>query len=254
MPCKHEIVSIPNHEGIAWDDVWSFNPQAGSQWDGFRHFSSEDSDGNRVWYGGTTSEEILDNKCGRIGVGHWAQKGIAARGFLIDYVSYAESKGRQANGMDGTAITLEEILDIARNCHITFKPGDVFFLRCGFTKTWNSLSEAEKDQYPHNTLAQKHAHSGIIHSEDVIRFLWDNHFVAVAGDGVSFEVRPARNHEWNLHSILLPGWGMPIGEMFDLERLSDICKKLNRWTFFVTSSPLNHPRGVASPPNCMAIF
>ena len=84
---------IPNYEGIAWDDIWRFNPQASSQWDGFRHFSTDMGDGTRAWYGGTTSDEISKGESDRIGVGHWAQEGIAARGVLIDYVSYAEKKG-----------------------------------------------------------------------------------------------------------------------------------------------------------------
>lgn len=84
---------IPNYEGIAWDDIWRFNPQASSQWDGFRHFSYDMGDGSRKWYGGTSSDEISKMESDRIGIGHWAQEGIAARGFLIDYVSYAEKKG-----------------------------------------------------------------------------------------------------------------------------------------------------------------
>ena len=212
------------------------------------------SDGKRAWYGGTTADEIINSESDRIGIGHWAQDGIAARGFLIDYVSYAQQKGLDVNGMDGHAITLEEVKEIANQCNIAFKPGDIFFLRCGFTRTWNSLSAERKQQYGENTLVQKHAHSGLIQSEAVTRFIWDNHIVAVAGDGVSFEVRPTRDNEWSMHHILLAGWGVPIGEMFDLERLAELCKNLNRWTFFVTSTPLNHPRAVASPPNCMAIF
>jgi hypothetical protein len=247
-------VPIPNYEGIAWDDIWRFNPQAGSQWDGFRHYSAPTADGKRAWYGGTVSDEISNLESDRISIGHWAQNGIAARGFLIDYVSYAEKKGLKANGMNGHAITLEEVKEIAAECNITFKPGDVFFLRCGFTKTWNSLSLEEKKQYRADTLVHKHGHSGLIQSEAVIRFLWENHVVAVAGDGVSFEVRPTLDTEWSLHPILLAGWGVPIGEMFDLERLAEMCKKLNRWTFFITSSPLNHPSAVSSPPNCMALF
>jgi hypothetical protein len=247
-------VPIPNYEGIAWDDIWRFNPQAGSQWDGFRHYSAPTADGKRAWYGGTVSDEISNLESDRISIGHWAQNGIAARGFLIDYVSYAEKKGLKANGMNGHAITLEEVKEIAAECNITFKPGDAFFLRCGFTKTWNSLSLEEKKQYRADTLVHKHGHSGLIQSEAVIRFLWENHVVAVAGDGVSFEVRPTLDTEWSLHPILLAGWGVPIGEMFDLERLAEMCKKLNRWTFFITSSPLNHPRAVSSPPNCMALF
>jgi hypothetical protein len=90
FPCEHQIVPIPNYEGIAWDDIWRFNPQASSQWDGFRHYSADMGDGTRKWYGGTTSDEISQGKSDRIGVGHWAQQGIAARGVFIDYVSYAE--------------------------------------------------------------------------------------------------------------------------------------------------------------------
>jgi len=57
-----------------------------------------------------------------------------------------------------------------------------------------------------------------------------------------------------LHDFLLPGWGMPIGEMWDLEALAAECERQQRWTFFLTSSPLNLPGGVASPPNALAIF
>ena len=44
------------------------------------------------------------------------------------------------------------------------------------------------------------------------------------------------------------------GEIFDLEALSKTCHELQRYTFFVTSMPLNMPGGVSSPPNAMAIF
>jgi hypothetical protein len=44
------------------------------------------------------------------------------------------------------------------------------------------------------------------------------------------------------------------GELFDLEELSKICKKQGRYSFFLTSMPLNMPGGVSSPPNAIAIF
>jgi hypothetical protein len=47
---------------------------------------------------------------------------------------------------------------------------------------------------------------------------------------------------------------MPIGELFDLEKLAEHCKKENRWSFFLTSEVCNVPGGVASPPNGLAIF
>ena len=60
--------------------------------------------------------------------------------------------------------------------------------------------------------------------------------------------------DFHLHEVLLSGWGCPIGELFDLEKLSEHCKKIKRWSFFITSEVSNVPGGVASPPNILAIF
>ena len=113
------------------------------------------------------------------------------------------------------------------------------------------MSDAERKAYSEQSMPQ---HAGIEQSERVLRFIWDNHFAAVASDAVSFEVFPARSPEYDLHHHLLAGWGVPIGEMFDLDELAATCKRLGRWSFFISSSPLNCARGVSSPPNCMAIF
>jgi hypothetical protein len=53
--------------------------------------------------------------------------------------------------------------------------------------------------------------------------------------------------------MFLGGWGMPIGEMFYLEKLAADCEKDNVYTFFFTSAPLNKENGVASPPNALCI-
>lgn len=60
--------------------------------------------------------------------------------------------------------------------------------------------------------------------------------------------------QWHLHPILLAGWGTPIGELFNLETLAELCQAQKRWSFFFTSAPLNYAGAVASPPNAMAIF
>lgn len=57
-----------------------------------------------------------------------------------------------------------------------------------------------------------------------------------------------------LHPILLAGWGTTIGEIFELDALAEQCKKLERWTFFLTSAPLNYTGVVASPPNILAVL
>ena len=57
-----------------------------------------------------------------------------------------------------------------------------------------------------------------------------------------------------LHQAFLAGWGMPIGELFDLRELAAACERLQRWTFLLTSMPLYIEGGIASPPNAQAIL
>jgi hypothetical protein len=57
-----------------------------------------------------------------------------------------------------------------------------------------------------------------------------------------------------LHQYFLAMFGMPIGELWDLKALSDYCQKSGRYTFMLTSSPLNVPGSIGSPPNAIAIF
>lgn len=89
-PFEHSIKELA--PGLAYDDVYSLNTQSGTQWDGFRHIAHMPT-GN--FYNGTKEKDIIgaekdDNKCG---IHHWAEHGIAGRGILIDYWTYAKENG-----------------------------------------------------------------------------------------------------------------------------------------------------------------
>jgi hypothetical protein len=58
----------------------------------------------------------------------------------------------------------------------------------------------------------------------------------------------------SLHEVFLSGWGLPIGELFDLRLLAETCARLKQWSFFFTSMPLYVEGGIASPPNAQAIL
>lgn len=49
-------------------------------------------------------------------------------------------------------------------------------------------------------------------------------------------------------------FGMSIGELWDLKALSAHCQKTGRYSFLLTSVPLNIPGLVGSPANAIAIF
>lgn len=237
----------------AFDDEYHFNPQQSSQWDGFRHHcqpAPDHSDG-RLWYGGTTKQEIAKGESPRIGIHHWAQQGIAGRGVLLDFASWAKQKGIKYSSMSDRQITLDELKQVAEHYKVDIQPGDILFIRIGFIEEWNSLSEQQMKDYRNGDEAH---HTGIEATEDMVRWLWDNHFCAVASDAVSLEVFPPVDPNFSLHHYLLAGWGVPIGEMFDLDGLAEQCKQHNRYSFFVTSAPFNAVGGVSSAPNAIAFF
>ena len=70
----------------------------------------------------------------------------------------------------------------------------------------------------------------------------------------AFESWPPVEGSHYLHETLLGLWGMPIGEMLDLEALSAQCIKEKRWSFFFQSWPLNLVGGASSLANAGAIF
>jgi hypothetical protein len=69
----------------------------------------------------------------------------------------------------------------------------------------------------------------------MLEFIWDNHFAAIASDAPALERWPAPKGMTLLHETLLGFFGMPIGELFDLEELCTHAQKTRRWTFLLSS-------------------
>merc|ERR1711977_752954 len=99
--------------------------------------------------------------------------------------------------------------------------------------------------------------------EKIAKRHWNKHFAVVAGDMIAYEHIPPTNPETGedgtiaelvLHQYFLALFGMSIGELWDLKELSETCKKLGRYSFLLTSSPLNYPGSIGSPPNALALF
>ncbi|KAJ6187281.1 hypothetical protein N7519_002189 [Penicillium mononematosum] len=231
------------------DDVITFNTQGSSQWDSFRHFAYQ-KEGK--FYNGATQDDIHGDQSSTVGSSSLWTKGlggIAGRGILIDYYTWASEKGIEYNPLSTHAVPLDAVKDIARENGIEFRPGDILFLRTGFVNGYLQLNSTQREE-----VSKAPRFPGLSQSRETTEWLWERQFSAVAGDNPAFECVPSANPEWLLHPILLAGWGTPIGELFDLEALAEKCKKLKRWSFFLTSAPLNYTGAVATPPNAIAIF
>lgn len=186
------------------------------------------------------------------------QGGIAGRGILLDFFTFAQSVGKSYNPIEGYGISFDDLMACIQyqedmsGKNIEFLPGDILIIRCGYTHSYLKLGKDEE-----RAVGQKLPPQGCGVEQDVrlLEWLWENHFAAVAGDSPGFEsFPPKKDAGFLLHEVLLAGWGCPIGEMLWLEDLALACASRKRYTFFVASSPLNVFGGVASPANMMAIL
>ncbi|KFZ09990.1 hypothetical protein V501_05376 [Pseudogymnoascus sp. VKM F-4519 (FW-2642)] len=247
----HHEVYMKAPPRVVCDDTWSFNSQCSSQWDGLRHFGYQKE---RLFYNGTTEQEIVGEGAGdKLGIHNMAEKGIVGRGVLLDFHRWRKETGGSPdyNPFATGSITLGQLKEVAAFQGTEFRRGDILLIRSGWFAAFEELDEENKRF--HALREGPPQLSGLEQSEEMLEFLWDNHFAAAGGDAPSFECYPPQK-DYFLHEVLLGGWGMPIGELFHLEALSKHCEETKRYTFFVTSEPCNVTGGVASPPNILSIF
>ena len=108
------------------------------------------------------------------------------RGVLIDYASWAEKRGIKYTTFSSHQIKLGDILNIAEECNITFKRGDILLVRIGLTKEWeNDMGVEEKKAY---AATQSPKHAGVEGTMDMLKWVWNTGFAAVGGDAISWEV------------------------------------------------------------------
>lgn len=257
-PIEHEIHPNPNG---TFDDTYTLNTQSSSQWDGFRRLADPKTN---YFYNGVIPEDILNvgdddqseeegEKPRKLGIDAWAKHGIVGRGVLLDMFRWAAEQGRPYDPFTTHPITASDLQGCAKAHNITFKTGDILLVRTGWLQTYYSLPDSSKVDRAKWDMMEHH-YAGLEASEEMKDFLHDNYFAAAAADNANFEAWPPPSFEGSLHAVMLPLWGMPLGELWDLEALSEKCQELGRWMFLVTSAPSNVPGGVGSPPNALAIF
>ncbi|KAL8404689.1 hypothetical protein RB594_009524 [Gaeumannomyces avenae] len=249
-PARKPLVHRINPKGYANDDELDMNTQGSSHWDGLRHYPYQDT---LQFYNGVTQASITgDQATTKIGVQNIAIKTITGRGVLLDWWSYAQRNNISVEHFAIHAIPLSQLLEVAAEQQVEFRTGDILFVRTGWMPAYHKLSIEQRAALPARAVR---ASVGVEASGEAIRWHWERAFAAVAGDAMAYEAWPSPK-PWgvSMHEAFLSGWGMPIGESFDLEALAAACAERRRWSFFLVSVPLNLPAGVASPPNAVAIF
>jgi len=253
---------MPSNMFFGHDDSYdNFNTQSSSQWDGLSHFGHY----KYGFYNGFQMKDITGKEGTKLGIEHMARKGISGRLVFIDFERWIREQER-IQKEKGQVVekpyapekcygyTANQIREVAKAQGVSFQEGDFLCVRTGWIKWYESLNEQERTELS-KTDPHHYSWAGIEIEEESLKFLWDEHFAAVISDCPSFEKFPPPEAKLEnlLHNTILGLWGMPIGEMFDLEALSEDCARDKRYECFFVSAPLNKLGGVATPPNAMAI-
>jgi kynurenine formamidase len=224
---------------VGHDEILSsYNTQASTQWDGFRHIRSRE----HGFHGGVDDEDH--------GVHHWANHGIVTRGVLADVRRHHDVDPKTG------VISADDIATTLESQGVAVERGDILFIRTGWMSWYRSLDAAGRLETANGRDA-----CGLRAGPTMAGFLWDLGIAAVAADNPALEAfppgtggeEPATPEDAFLHFQLLPRLGLPIGELFDLDPLAEACAADGRYDFMVTSAPLRLRGGVASPPNALAI-
>jgi kynurenine formamidase len=242
----HTVKIFPNAEFVLDDFLDNFYPQASSQWDALAHVKHPIHGA----YNGIPDNQMTGRGGMRLGIDNLARRGIAGRGVLADVARYHERVGKSIDFTTAKSIPLEDVQAALEDEGVELRAGDILLVRIGWTKFYLSASDEIKAE-----LAKETVVPGIEGSERTARWLWNNHLAAVASDSPALEAlpKPAGEEAEFLHFHMLAFFGMPIGEMWNLEGLADDCAADGDYDFFLTSAPLNIPGGVGSPPNALAI-
>lgn len=240
---KHTLV----HEkgSIHFDDRHDgFYPQGSSQWDSLGHVGVE----RDSFYNGASEDDIISGR--RNTIDHWARRGIVGRGVLLDVAAVLARRGEDFDPASKFPITVDHLEEARTHAGVEFEPGDILILHTGFTE-WCINGGREAREAIRQTL---HA-VGLEPSEAIARYLWNAHAAALGSDTFAIEAFPPNYDDpyGFLHRVLIGEFGMALGELWATAALADACRADGRYTFMVSSTPMNAPGGVGSPANVLAI-
>jgi hypothetical protein len=235
------------NQGESLDDYMdNFYPHGSSHWDALRHYADVDYG----FYNGATLETLTTQGNLDLGVHHWARRGIAGRGVLLDVPRALTGTSTSIDPLDYYPITASIIERVADEQGVELRRGDILLVRTGWLGAFTALPEPERAVLVRDGNPAAPGPAG----ETVPPLYWDRRIAASATDTPVFEAQPGRGgFDLTLHKALIARLGLPIGENWQLDDLADDCARDGRYEFLLTSAPLNVPGGAGTPSNALAL-
>ena len=88
---------------------------------------------------------------------------------------------------DRHQITVAQLRAAADAQGVRIEPGDILLVRSGWIAWYLGLDAQARETLAANPIVTA---VGLAQGEETLRYLWNNHFAAVAGDTVAFEAYP----------------------------------------------------------------
>ena len=168
--------------------------------------------------------------------------GIAGRGVLFDIPRLRGVKWLEP----GEAVDREELENCERAQGIQLRQGDILVFRTGHHRRrlelgpWNNGYDGEGKAGLHASAIP------LLHERKVAAFFPD-------GDGETIPSN-VEGVAYPIHALQIAAMGMICADSLNLEDLSEVCEKEQRWDFLVVAAPLRLPGGTGSFFNPIAIF
>jgi hypothetical protein len=208
--------------------------QAATQWDALSHAYYDQRLYNDVPASSVTSLGASVHSIRRVG----EAGGVTSRGVLLDVCRY-----RQVEYLDGgDPISPAELSEVARAEGVRIEPGDVVLVKTGWMTKFRRDGDGD--------------YLGCGLRWDCAEWLHENGVAAVAADNKTVEaahVRSLAATRLPLHLLALRDMGLLLGELFDLDQLSDRCAADGVYDFFLAAPALRFVGAVATPLNPVAV-
>jgi kynurenine formamidase len=243
MTGSDAVVGSPYNEaapGFQWnDDMLQMPTQGSTQWDAFGHVMWQDSMYNGYWAGNVTA--LGGGKV--LGIEHHRES-FVGRGVLVDP---ARHQGLDICP-DGQVIG-PELLDASLESQGTeLRRGDILLVRTGYLAKWWTLGPDDSPD------AYFLGSPGV--GRDAVDWLHRHEVSALATDTIGVEPLVPEDPEDRVlpvHVACLVDLGLPLGELWDLERLAADCAEDGVYEFLLVAPPLFLPGGMGSPLNPVAM-
>ncbi len=231
------VQGFPHGLGGA-DDMVTMPLQCSTQWDGLGHIF----DHGRAWNGRPADQVVTSLGDSVTGI-ETVKDVIAGRAVLLDV---GRALGTDGELPDGFAITEDHLQQTiaAQGPSATVGRGDIVLVRTGQLRRarqngWGDYAGGPAPGLSFTTVDWLHA----------------TEIAGIATDTWGFEVRPNEFHEafQPLHQVAIPHIGLFLGEMWDLEQLSESCVADGRYDCWLTAGPIPVTGAVGAPVNPLAV-